>query len=934
MTPRRERAGYPTPVVRIGVRRGALVIVALCTSLLGFTPVAFADAGDSVSVNFAAAAPATYPHATGGGAWDDSTKNDDIVESLQASSFACGDVVTFLSKVTIDAATAASYGEMTLALDYSFTMDTTGQSGAAFSEFVGTRVNYPPIVDLLEPTDTIDQAIHDDGDSVATFTDSSTVGTVFTPGSLLLGTIQITNVSAGEALVLRTDVRLACKAGSRPTGNLQAQLTGGQITATNGGTPTAPGSNHVNTGVQTVPMKQFGDLSVPSISIMKTTNGADGLEIRTGAPITWTYVVTNTGTSSLSGVTVVDNQGVIVTCPKTTLAALESMTCTASGTAIAGNYSNTGTVTGSAGSSVVSASDTSTYFGFNPIIDIAKTPDLQSVIDGGTAEFRITVTNLGNVALSGVTVSDPLAPNCDRSIGSLAVAASVTYSCTLNPVNASITNVANASGSYGAVTVSDSDTAIVIDDVLPIVTAAKSVDQASVPETGANVAYTYTVSNTHSETFTVTSLIDDRLGNLNGAGTCTTGAVLAMGDSYTCVVSDVWASGETGSQFSNVFTAIGRDAQGNTDSDSATATVTFTDVLPDITIAKTVDTVTVPETGGTVTYTLHLTNSGPETITITALTDDMLTLPASCTSLIGQSLAPAASLDCTIPNVALAGEAGTTHVNTATVTGSDNEGNTATDSDTATVTFTDVLPDITIAKTANPTSVDFTGAFVTYSIRITNSGPETVTITAVTDAPVPISPACLALVGQVLAPSASLTCSIPDVWTAGAAATSVTDTATVTAEDNEHNVVTESDTVTVAFWWHGRTPGYWKNHLSAWVTYTPTTTIVSVFAIPSALRNGSGVLDLVKPAGQDTLMDALNYKGGSTLSGKAQILLRAAAAALLNVAYYQTEFPEYVTVPQLVTYVNAALAATDPTIYVSVANALDRWNNGNEAPLM
>ena len=90
---------------------------------------------------------------------------------------------------------------------------------------------------------------------------------------------------------------------------------------------------------------------VPAIDIEKLTNGQDadsgyGPQITIGDPVEWTYVVTNTGNVELTGITVTDSQGIAVSCPGTTLAPGESMTCSASGTAEAGRYESSASVTG------------------------------------------------------------------------------------------------------------------------------------------------------------------------------------------------------------------------------------------------------------------------------------------------------------------------------------------------------------------------------------------------------------------------------------------------------------------------------------------------------------------------------------------------------------------------------------------------------------
>jgi len=82
----------------------------------------------------------------------------------------------------------------------------------------------------------------------------------------------------------------------------------------------------------------------------------------------------------------------------------------------------------------------------HPAISISKAPASQSLASGGTATFRITVKNTGDVSLTGVSVNDPLSRNCHRSIGTLASGASHSYSCTRTHVKASFDNVATATG--------------------------------------------------------------------------------------------------------------------------------------------------------------------------------------------------------------------------------------------------------------------------------------------------------------------------------------------------------------------------------------------------------------------------------------------------------------------------------------------------------
>lgn len=112
----------------------------------------------------------------------------------------------------------------------------------------------------------------------------------------------------------------------------------------------------------------------PSIEIKKSTNGEDadsapGPRVLVGSPVTWRYVVTNTGTVNLTNVVVVDDRNVTVSCPATTLAVSGSMTCTGSGVATLGQYRNVGTVTAASASGSVTDSDVSHYLG--------RVPDLE-----------------------------------------------------------------------------------------------------------------------------------------------------------------------------------------------------------------------------------------------------------------------------------------------------------------------------------------------------------------------------------------------------------------------------------------------------------------------------------------------------------------------------------------------------------------------------
>ncbi|MDH3813609.1 MAG: DUF11 domain-containing protein, partial [Acidobacteriota bacterium] len=141
----------------------------------------------------------------------------------------------------------------------------------------------------------------------------------------------------------------------------------------------------------TDPSHYFG--LAASIELTKRTNQEDadiapGPYISVGRPVTWTYAITNTGNITLTSVTAVDDQaGVIPDCPKSQLGPQESMECTASGVAVAGQYENIGTANGSPPvGDPVGDSDPSHYFGL-----IAKPLFEDGFESGNTSAWSRTV---------------------------------------------------------------------------------------------------------------------------------------------------------------------------------------------------------------------------------------------------------------------------------------------------------------------------------------------------------------------------------------------------------------------------------------------------------------------------------------------------------------------------------------------------------------
>ncbi|GAA4295300.1 T9SS type A sorting domain-containing protein [Nibribacter koreensis] len=209
------------------------------------------DGGD-FSLDFVASAPTTYDHSTGGGAYDDRTIGVDVVESLEGGDFACNDIVTFLTKVTVDGSPTDPM--QSISLDYSFLADATGQSGVALGDITYVGLNTGTVSSGDGPGGT-DGGMSANNNSSATLTSESLSGPLFQSGSKLLGTVQVTGLEAGETVIVRVDVRILCDPGSNPTGNLQANIIAGLVIS--------PEDDNIQVGNQTVPFKNVGRILFP-----------------------------------------------------------------------------------------------------------------------------------------------------------------------------------------------------------------------------------------------------------------------------------------------------------------------------------------------------------------------------------------------------------------------------------------------------------------------------------------------------------------------------------------------------------------------------------------------------------------------------------------------------------------------------------------------
>ncbi len=501
-----------------GVPLALLLVVSVLVALFVTTSGVLADNGD-FSIDFVAAAPHSYDHRTGGGAFDNRTigVDHDVVKSLEGGDFSCGDIVTYFVEVTVDdVQTADTDAPQTIEMDFSFLADTTGQSGVAIGDIVLVQVNYGEIKDLIAGENSVDDGIIDDGGSTATLTYKHLAGSLFTPKSELHGTVKLDDLERAEQVVVRIDVELFCDPGitKKPTGNLQAALTDTRLTFVNGTEPVDP-PEAIPSGKQTIPfkIKHIHNICAPELNIEKTVTTASGscpgsetLTITAGDTVKYCYVITNPGSCApLYNVEVVDDNGTDST-------------------------GDDFTVTISTG---LSDEDND---GFD-----------DDLLAGGTATGEVTVT----LNKAG-TVTNIATATGDDSI--------------IKPTP-----------------LEDSDSATVIVMVPPtpshpVIEVTKTADPASVPETGGNVEFSIKVINNGLENVTIDSLSDTDF-DLSVRCPDAQGTLLQPGETYTCKFTE-YISGNTGENHVNEVTVVASDDDGDTATDSDMATVEFTPTPP------------------------------------------------------------------------------------------------------------------------------------------------------------------------------------------------------------------------------------------------------------------------------------------------------------------------------------------------------------------
>jgi uncharacterized repeat protein (TIGR01451 family) len=484
----------------------------------------------------------------------------------------------------------------------------------------------------------------------------------------------------------------------------------------------------------------------PSLSLAKAAG--PGTVTAAGQRVTYSFVVRNTGNVMLSHLAVNETAfsgtgpAPTVSCPSSTLDAGEVETCTATYSATqadldAGTITNIATASGTPpyGPAVSSAPAQATVSATrSPSLSIVKATTKPFVTDvNEQIPYSFTVTNLGNVSLHGLAVTDPevgtpTCPDTELGPGEQTVCTG-THAVTQADLDAGrVANTASATGlgPSGAKATANSGEVVVPALYHPVLSVVKATTATTFSSVGQQIPYTFTIKNLGNVTLHGVAVADPKIGDPAcpitdlgpGEGTVCTG-------SYTVVQDDLDAgaivnqAGVTGRTPNNVAVNATSNRQ-----------VLSANARPELILVKSTGTTFYDKVGQPISYTFMLTNTGNQNVKDITVTDARLggtvcTIP---------NLAPGGQTPCTATYTTTAADVDTGRVaNQASAAGT-NPSNEPVDATSNTVVIPAVYrPDLRIVKSTTATTLGSLGGKIPYRFTIFNTGNVTLDNVKISD---------------------------------------------------------------------------------------------------------------------------------------------------------------------------------------------------------
>ncbi len=624
-------------------------------------------------------------------------------------------------------------------------------------------------------------------------------GNVTLSGPFTVADNRTTNEACPATASLLPGASITCTASYTIT---QADLNVGSVT----NVASASGSFNAIPVTSATDTETVSAVQSPALSIVKSATPSTYSAV--GQVVSYSFLVTNSGNVTLSGpFTVADNRTTNEACPATaSLLPGASITCTATHTVVQADL-DAGSITNTASASngtVISPTDTETVSAVqSPSLSVVKSSSTSSVtVAGQVVPYTLTVTNTGNVTLTGVSAADPkcssaiAGPTGDTNTDSrLQRTETWVYTCSRTVTQAevdaggSLANTVTASSSQAPPATATLLIPIVRSPGLSIVKSASPLTYGAV---GQVVSYSFRVTNSGNVTLAGPFTVAD---NRTTDEACPATASLAPGAFIICTASHTIAQADLDA---GSITNVASASNGAVTSATDTATVTAVQ-SPGLSLSKVgvLDMAVVApagraDVGDTIGYTLTAGNTGNVTLTGVTVVDPLL---GAVVCVPGQpaTLAPGATVVCTGSYTLTQADIDAGKVDNTATADSTQTPPTVT-SNTVPLTRS---PALSIVKSATPSTYSAVGQVVSYSFVVRNSGnttlagPFTVADDRTTNEACPATPS--------LAPGASITCtasytitqadldngSVTNVASASnGTVTSPTDSATVTAVQN------------------------------------------------------------------------------------------------------------------------------------------------------
>ena len=514
----------------------------------------------------------------------------------------------------------------------------------------------------------------------------------------------------------------------------------------------------------------------PGLAIDKTVIGvfeadgvtpdSDGIVDHAGEIIKYNVEVTNTGQTKLTGVTVKDPltgqdiSGVTLAVgAHADYASQYTVTQADLDTKGGGDGCINNTATADSDQTTPVSDSECTPVQYAPKLGITKTYDGvtggndNNKIDlpGELLHYTVTVTNTGNISLTGVTVTDPLTGQ-DISGVSLAPGASQSYQSTYTLTQADLDNNGGGDGKIDNTATADSNETDPVSasaaaplDFTPGLGIAKQVlgidggnGNTVADAAGDVIHYRVTLTNTDGQTLTNVTLTDPLTGQAISGVTLAAGASQSFDSSYVLKQSDLDNNGGGDGKLDN--TATGDSDQ--TDPVSASAAVPLV-YAPGMSIAKSYDGVTggndnnkIDLPGELLHYTVSVTNTGNVTLSGVTVTDPLTGQNLSGITLgVGETQSFASTYTLTQADLDNNGGGDGKIDNTATA--DSNETDPVSASAAAPLDFT---PGLGIAKQVlgidggnGNTVADAAGDVIHYRVTLTNTDGQTLTNVTLVD---------------------------------------------------------------------------------------------------------------------------------------------------------------------------------------------------------